>query len=113
MKRHKIAIFVVILSLIANLILACHAHTRMHPHLKALTEVHICNHSNFESVEVIRMQTPRLQYSYFENLKEIVHEVKRDIPENYFCVIVEPKNRVQEARRNVDEHNTNICSKSC
>lgn len=113
MKKHKIVVFVVILLLIANFSMVCHARTHIHIHLKALNEMHICNSNNLECVEVVRMQTPRLQYLYFEILEGIISEIKKDIPENYLCVIVEPKNRVQEARRNVDEHNTNICSKSC
>lgn len=34
-----------------------------------------------------------------------------DVPKKYTCILVKPKNRVQEARRNVEEDSrTNICS---
>ena len=63
---------------------------------------------------MVKMLTPRLQYLYFDGAEEIVYEKKCDIPENYFCVVIEKKNWVQEARRNVDEYNlSNIRSKSC
>lgn len=113
MKKHKIVVFVIILSLISNFSMVSHAKTHMHMHLKTLNETRICNSSNLECVKVVRMQTPRLQYLYYEILEGIISEIKNDIPENYLCVIVKPKNRVQEARRNIDEYNMNICSKKC
>ena len=115
MKMKKIAIFVLLLSIIANITAGAAGSTDFHTHRLTENKVHYCYNANqYEYEEHIRMMTPRLQYLYFENLLEIVHEVKKDIPENYFCVVVEEKNWVQEARRNVDENTkSNKCSKKC
>ena len=115
MKKHKIAIFVIIFAIFANIAVQEHDSAYLKSHIMAKHKLHYCqNVDETEHISFIRMLTPRLRYLYFEDLLEIVHERKPDIPENYFCIIVEEKNRVQEARRNVDENTeSNKCSKKC
>ena len=113
MKKHKIAFFVVFLIIASNIAAQAHGHINLHTHWQAKHKLHICSKDKeTENIEMVRILAPKFRYLYFENLLEIVQERKPDIPENYFCVVVEEKNRVQDARRVVEEiEKPNTCSK--
>ena len=115
-KTKKIVVFLMFFIVFANFIAYSCESSRLHVGQVKAADLHICTKcvADTEYIEIVKMVTPRLQYLYFDGTEEIVYEIEKDVPENYFCVVIERKNWVQEARRNVDEHNTRTSvRKSC
>ena len=105
MKKQKIAVFAVIIALIANICACVHANAGFSIGYDSGGGQRIQSETNeSDAPDYIRMETTRYKRDlYYKTFAGIVCEVDPDVPENYFCIVVEPKNRVQEARRIVDE----------
>lgn len=106
MKWHKLAAFVVLLSLCVNFAAFTCEKSDLHMYCYSVKKaVHICeNIDESKPLEYVRVQTSKVKLERAVLYSETVQEISPSVPENYKCIVVEPKNRVQEARRNVDEY---------